>query len=127
MRGRPPVHKFTPSRRPQVLIKLLPLFFIFSFTSSLQAGTKKDSVPPKDTLAIYKKIKKFAYRHKITTFIYRSIFIDPAPQPYSNKSLPSKTKTKDPSLKYSGKIIRSISVRVYDPFGHSVNDTTMKV
>ena len=133
MCGKNPVHKFIPSpeeffgKKNRALTKFLPLLFIFVFTSALQAGTKKDSVPPKDTLALYKKIKKFAYRHKITTLIYRSVFVDPAPQPYPDKTLPSKTRNKDPNLRYKGKIIRSISIRVYDPFGHSVNDTSLHV
>jgi len=86
----------------------------------------KDSIPPKDTLALYKKIRKFAYKRRVTILLYHAIFVDPTPQKYDVKPLSDQQKKKDPDLKYKGKIIRKIEVEVYDPFGYSVNDTTRK-
>jgi hypothetical protein len=99
---------------------LLLLGFVFFMVQSTSAQTN-------DTLTIYKKIQKIAYRHKATTFLYQAIFVDPAPKRYENKPLSDKQKTKDPDLKYQGKIIRNIEIISYDPFGYSVNDTTRKV
>ncbi|MGQ0830030.1 MAG: hypothetical protein ACT4ON_16705 [Bacteroidota bacterium] len=85
-----------------------------------------DSIPSRDTLALYKKIKNVAYKHRATTLLFHAIFVDPAPQTYEVKPLSDKQKNKDPNLKYKGKIIKKIEVEVFDPFGYSVNDTTRK-
>jgi hypothetical protein len=80
-----------------------------------------------DTLSIYKKIKKIADKHKITTLLYHAIFVEPVPKKYDAKPLSEKQKKVDPNLKYEGKIIRKIEIITYDPFGYSVNDTSRKV
>jgi hypothetical protein len=77
----------------------------------------------RDTLDIYKKIRRSAYKHKSTKLLYQAIFIDPVPQQYEEKPLSDEQKEADPNTAYSGKIIRKIKIIVYDPFGHSVNDT----
>lgn len=77
-----------------------------------------------DTLSIYKKIQRIAYKHKGTTLLYQEIFVDPAPRKYENTVLSYKKKEADPYLKYVGNIIRKVEIIVYDPFGYSVNDTT---
>lgn len=84
------------------------------------------SAQTKDTLIIYKKIQKFAYRHKATTLLYKAIFVDPVPKKYEKKSLSDDQKKTDPNLKFEGRIIRKIEIIVYDPFGYSVNDTSRK-
>lgn len=83
--------------------------------------------PVKDTLLIYKKIKKFAYKRRFTKELYYAIFVDPAPPKYEDKPLSDQQKAEDPNTKFSGKCIRSIYVQVYDPFGYSVNDTTSRI
>ncbi len=77
----------------------------------------------RDTLDIYKKIKRSAGKHKSTKLLYDAIFVDPVPQQYEQKPLSDEQKKTDPNARYNGKIIRSITIIVYDPFGHSVNDT----
>lgn len=79
-----------------------------------------------DTLTIYKKIKKIAYKHRATTLLYHAIFVEPVPKKYDKKPLSDKQKKVDPNLKYEGKIIRKIEIITYDPFGFSVNDTNQR-
>lgn len=98
---------------------------VLLLTAGINAQTR-DPVPQKDTLAIYKKIKKAFYKHRATTILYHAIFVDPAPQQYKVKPLSDNQKKEDPNLKFKGKIIRKIIVQVYDPFGYSVNDTSKK-
>ena len=115
-------NKITMSLNPTKLFLqkyLLPGFILFLAVSS--------SAQTNDTLSIYKKIEKFAYKHKVTTLLYHAIFVEPAPKKYDLKPLSGKQKKVDPNLKYEGKIIRDIEIITYDPFGYSVNDTTRKV
>lgn len=81
----------------------------------------------KDTLWLYKKIKKYAYRHRFTKELYHAVFVDPAPRKYEEKPLSDQQKAEDPNTPFVGKYIRSIYVQVFDPFGYSVNDTTSKI
>jgi hypothetical protein len=89
--------------------------FLFSF-ANLKAQKR-------DTLDFYKKIRKSAFKHKSTKLLYQAIFVDPVPQQYEKKPLSDEQKEADPNAQFSGKTIRKIQVIVYDPFGHSVNDT----
>ncbi len=90
---------------------------------------EKDSTNHGDTLKMYLKIKKVAYRHRFTTLLYHSVFVDPTPV----KPLPQDTKVRtdakeaNPYAPYEGKVIRSIEIQVLDPFGYSINDTAVKV
>jgi hypothetical protein len=82
----------------------------------------------KDTILIYRKIQKFAYKHKFTTWLYHTTFVDPQPIEYPTQpTAPAKEeKIVNPYLKYEGRIIKKINVIVRDPFGHSVNDPYVK-
>lgn len=86
--------------------------------------------PAKDTSDIYKKIKKYAYKRKFTKFVYENVFRDPpnpaSPYTSNSRSRSNKQKRTDPNAKYVGKVIRDIEITVYDPFGHSVNDTLVR-
>ncbi len=97
--------------------------FALSIASLGDAQIDEERHENKDTLAVYKKIKKFAYKHKSTKFLFHAVFVDPAPQHYEKKPALNKKRREDPNLKYEGKIIRRIDVSVLDPFGNSVNDT----
>ncbi len=83
----------------------------------------KDTTPVRDTLAVYKKIKKAFSKHRATELLYDAIFVDPAPKQYENKPLSDKQKAQDPKKKLEKKIIRNINITVFDPFGYSVHDT----
>src|ERR1700751_3897237 len=80
----------------------------------------------KDSLAIYKKIKKFAGRHHLTQMMYEAVFVEPKPVEYPTKPASKEGKIVNPYLKYSNRIIRKINITVQDPFGYSVNDTVRK-
>jgi hypothetical protein len=96
--------------------RLVCLFFILFSLHALQAQER-------DTLDIYKKIKKKASKHKSTKLLYESIFVDPVPQQYEQKPLSDEQKKTDPNARFEGRIIRKITIIVYNPFGYSVNDT----
>lgn len=79
--------------------------------------------PARDTLKVYKKLKKMAYRNKYSAMAYDAIFVDPEPKEYPRDPSSNEEKNVNPYLKYKGRIIRNIRIMVYDPFGYSVNDT----
>ncbi len=79
-----------------------------------------------DSLAIYKKIKEVAEKRKFTSWLYYTIFVDPSPQEYPKEPSSKEKKIVNPYLKQENKIIRNIYVKVYDPFGYSVNDTAQR-
>lgn len=89
-----------------------------------ELNNSKKISSPKDTLDIYKRIKKTAFKHKFTRFLYSTVFIDPAPLRYEKKPLSDAQKKKDPVLAFEGKTIRNIQILVMDPFGYSANDTS---
>lgn len=99
-------------------------FFLYLSGTDAVAQKRDTSVHKRrDTLDIYRKIQKFAYRHKFTTLLYHSVFVDPAPQHYEEKPLSDEQKAEDPNLPFKDKVIREIKIEVLDPFGYSVNDT----
>ncbi len=77
----------------------------------------------KDSLRLYKKLKKMSYKYKYGRMAYDAIFVDPEPKEYPKQPASKEEKNVNPYLKYSGRIIRRINILVYDPFGHSVGDT----
>jgi hypothetical protein len=105
------------------------VFIVFALFTALNGYAQtSDSlhrkIPKHDTLDIYKRIKKVAYKRKFSKFLYQVVFIDPSPLKYEKKPLSDAQKKKDPNLKYQGSIIRSVTILVMDPFGHSANDTS---
>lgn len=92
------------------------LILLLFFTQSVYAQQK-------DSLRIYKKLRKMAYRNKYSALAYDAIFVDPEPKEYPRDPTSTEEKNVNPYLKYSGRIIREVHVIVYDPFGHSVTDT----
>ncbi len=77
-----------------------------------------------DSLRLYKKLKKAAYKHRLTRMAYDALFVDPEPREYPvQPAAPAEEKRVNPYLLYPGKIIRKINVTVLDPFGNTVNDT----
>ena len=81
-----------------------------------------------DSLYLYEKIKNVADKSKLATIIYQSVFVEPRPIEYPVHPESKAAKIVNPYLKYEGSYIRKINIKVYDPFGHSVTDTsTQKV
>jgi hypothetical protein len=78
-----------------------------------------------DSVTIYDKIKHAAAKTKFTTFLYYTIFVDPQPKEYPLRAASHEEKIVNPYLKYKGRIIRKINIKVYDPFNYSVADTSL--
>lgn len=95
--------------------------FILLLAITIQVSAQKN-----DTLDIYNRIKKHAYKRKSTTLLYHAVFVDPAPKKYENQPLSDEQRKENQNLKYEGKIIRNIEIIAFDPFGYSVNDTSLK-
>lgn len=93
------------------LISMLLPFLCFAQKYKEKNGVKKDS------LAVYKKIKRLASKGKFTNLIYQAVFTDSV-----SKLLVSPKVKKDNYDKYQGKIIRKIEIISLDPFGTSVDD-----
>lgn len=99
---------------------LLVLIFI--------AGGCTDVFAQTDSLTIYHKLERKADEHKVTSWIFDAIFVDPDNIPLEEDSIVVAHSTRsikitNPYLAYANKPIRSIKVEVLDPFGNSVNDT----
>jgi len=77
-----------------------------------------------DSLTIYQKIKNVTDKSKITTWLYQAIFVDPKPKEYPSQPASKEEKIVNPYLKEENRIIRKINITVYDPFGHSITDTS---
>jgi hypothetical protein len=83
----------------------------------------------KDSLNIYKEIKEVAEKRKVTNWLYKFIFIDPASQPRRPIELPSKSgeNRRISSMgRYEGRTIRHVHILTLDPFGSTIYDTTRK-
>lgn len=76
-----------------------------------------------DTLRIYKKIKHLAEKTRLTRWLYNATFVDPEPKQYPVAPESKEEKQVNPYIEYQRKVIRNVFIVVYDPFGHSVNDT----
>ncbi len=98
-----------------VTLFLFCLFFMNSIFSQ-----KKDSSD------IYEKIRDAAYKRTFTTWIYHAVFVDPAPIEYPVEPA-VKQKNVNPYLKHKNRIIKNIKITVYNPFGHKVQDTVLRI
>ncbi len=103
--------------------KIFTVFFLFI---SLNITAQNSDSLHKDSLRIYKKIKHFAYKYKVTTLLYDAVFVDPEPKEYPAEPVNNQSKNINPYLIYKGRIIRNIHISVLSPFGFSVNDSTAK-
>ena len=103
----------------KLLISLVMLFVFFIMIADANAQEK-------DSTDIYHKIKKKAYKRNLTTLLYNSIFVEPAAKEYPIEPA-TKEKNVNPYLKQKSKIIRNINISVYNPFGHKVEDTTLRL
>lgn len=91
----------------------------FCFTSPCYSNEK-------DSLRIYKKIKKVATKNRFVKIIYDLVFVDPEPKEYCENTVLCEEVNVNPYMEYEGKIIRNIRIVVHDPFGYSVTDTVRK-
>lgn len=98
---------------------LLIFIFVCLFQRNLSAQLT-------DSVKVYKRIKEVADKSKFAKFVYYAVFVDPSPAEYPVEPSSSEEKIVNPYLQHENKIIRSIKIFVFDPFGRTVNDTTKK-
>jgi hypothetical protein len=88
------------------------------FTCVSVHAQKKNEEP--DSLKVYRKVEKAAKKKKFTYWLYKEIF-----------NLPDQSKNKEKQRKqvayenYQGRVIRNIEVETLEPFGYSVQDTSV--
>lgn len=88
--------------------------------STIQYNTVKDSIA-QDSLNMYKNIKNYSQRSKVTKILHKWIF-----RRKKHKSHNKKPQDLPDYGPYAGKIVRNIIIESKDPFGHSVIDSTTK-
>lgn len=114
--------------KPDIFLKpgfILCLLFLFSYSPSFaqKKSKQKTTSDKKDSLRVYKSLKRWAYKHKVTRMAYDATFKDPEPKEYPALPASHEEKNVNPYLKYKNKMIRQINVTVFDPFGYSIYDT----
>ncbi len=101
------------------------LFFVLISLSDF-ASAQQDTLKT-DSTRIYKNIETYSRKSKLKTFVFRLIFKPVSPN-VKNKEAVKRTYKKliqKPYATFEGKIIRNIEVVTLDPFGYSVDDTTV--
>ncbi|MBL7983707.1 MAG: hypothetical protein JNM91_01850 [Flavobacteriales bacterium] len=75
-----------------------------------------------DSTKVYEDIRRFAGKSRFTQLLYDAIFVAPVDTADRRPRGPAK-QPRDPNLRYRGRTIRHIHVRVMDPFGGDVEDS----
>ena len=101
---------------------LLNVFFCFQ-AKAQEPMSRQDSMAVK-TAAGYKAIENFSNKTKFTKFLHQLLFKSVAPVSVPK---PKNVKAKKTVfyLKAEGKIIRNINILTLDPFGYSIQDTSV--
>lgn len=106
--------------------KTIILLFLFS-TYTLGFAHAQQTPVKKDSTKIYKDIETYSKHNKFTKFVY-SIIFKPVPSSSAKKKPKKRVYNKliqKPYSTFEGKIIRNINIITLDPFGYSVDDTTV--
>jgi hypothetical protein len=93
---------------------------------SLAGDTIRHKLVEKDSLKIYKDIRSFASRSRLTMKLYKLVFNDPQPVHVTPAAVTKSDSVKvegDDFARYEGAVIRKVEIRTLDPFGTSVTDT----
>ena len=109
----------------QVIIILACLFTSFNIQAQEKPQRDKDQVRV-DSIKIYKIIKDFSLKNKVTYWIYKFVFIDPDSTMQIKAGKRNKSKPNS-NAKYAGKFIREVEIITLDPFGITVYDTAAPV
>ena len=75
---------------------ILMLFFFSPQFLYAQENTFEEQEPEKDSLLVYKKIKKAAYKYKVTQWAYDLMFVDPEPKEYPVQPASKEVKNVNP-------------------------------
>jgi hypothetical protein len=104
-------------------ILLLIAVWIPSIFMGIQE-VRAQNFPQTDSNRIYKELKVRSNRSKFTKWLFRTIIVERRePQPARDVKAVNEV---DPFAGKQGKIIRTIRIKVLDPFGQSVNDTARR-
>jgi hypothetical protein len=131
--------------RLRLLFIVLLAFFFCELAKPQEQKTRRDSIKvERDSLKIerdslnketdslnivrdsanYKALEVYSQKSKITSFIHKLIF-----KSVDNKAVPptkkNRIKKPKPYKKAEGKIIRDINITTLDPFGYSLQDTSI--
>ena len=99
---------------------LLTLLVMFFGSTVIPKTNPKE----KDITKIYKNIENYSKKSRFTNFLHKLVF-EPIKKAKTDSTSFEKKIEKNYSA-YEGKIIRSITIEVLDPFGFSVTDSTKK-
>jgi hypothetical protein len=86
-------------------------------------------ITEKDSLKLYKDIRKIAGRSKVTLWLYKFVFNDPQRNSVKPVAVTKKDSIQvkpDDYTGYDRAVIRRIEIRTLDPFGTSVTDSTKR-
>ncbi len=95
-------------------------FIVFMCTGSVLFGqdhTVNQDTTTRDSTSIYDKIQQYSEQSKVTKVLHKWIFSRP------NPAYKAPTRDTIDYSTYNGKVIRKISIKAYDPFGYSLNNT----
>jgi hypothetical protein len=99
------------------------LFIVLNSSLAYSQHKPKDH----DSLKVYKKIKRFAEKRRVTKWLYEAVFRNPEPKEYpSDPVTHNANKQVNPYIKNEKKIIRKVNITVLDPFGSDFTDTCCK-
>ncbi len=98
---------------------LFIFFLVFYLTGATYASISVNKISA-DSTDLYKSIKKFSKKQKLTHLLYKAVFVENPSDTIKHKKL-----KKEPNYnKYKRRIIRKIEIQTYDPFGYNVRDTS---
>jgi len=104
--------------------KLLLIFLLFTGLSLCTRGQQKTA--PEDTAKVYREIETYSKKTGFTGFIY-GLFFKPVEKRILNPEKSKKKKISKSHKLFEGKVIRNIDVITLDPFGYSVDDTSVVI
>ncbi len=99
------------------------LLIIFSMVCFVSHTSHAQVTSPNQDSLLYSKFETFSQKKKLTRFLHRLIFKPLKPLATKNKKKAKKPKSYQ---KAEGKVVRDIHITTRDPFGYSVQDTTVK-
>lgn len=111
--------KTQTSRNP---ISCLPFLLLVVFFLSVSGETKAQEKT--DSMWVYKKLDMSSRKHSFTRWLFETVVV--MPKPNQKKRVRKSVRLVEPFIHQKGKIIRAINIKVFDPFGYSVNDTARK-
>jgi hypothetical protein len=100
------------------------LLFIFSFLFLVSYSSIAQVKPPNQDSLRYSAFETYSQKKKVTRFLHKLIFkpLKPKTSDIDKK----KAKASKSYRKVEGKVVRTIHVSTFDPFGYYVQDTTLK-